>query len=107
VNGDLFGRQAVPLAAVRHGSTVLDVRGAPVGRVEYVGIGHPDEPLLLRDGTAQVDDPLWRVGFVKVHGYGPGARDFIVTPGQIAYVADDHVRLSVAADDATLSADPL
>lgn len=91
------GPQIGPLAAVRPGSPVLDVRGALVGRVGYVGIGQHD--------AIQSDDSPRPFGFVKVLGYGAGDRGFVVEPGQIAYVADDHVRLSVSAFDTTPSAD--
>ncbi|MFI7068408.1 hypothetical protein ACIBL3_45995 [Kribbella sp. NPDC050124] len=83
---------------------MLDVRGALVGRVESVGIGRPD---------GQVSDPwlfdhsLRWPRVVKVRGFRPDGRDLVVEPGQIAYVADDHLRLLVAADDESLSGDPL
>jgi hypothetical protein len=93
VNESLFDRRPVPLAAVCCGSPVLDVQGAFVGCVEYVRTGEPDAP-------ARCD-----LGFVKVRRDGPQGREFFVSPAQIAYVADDHLRLSVTADDVRLSAD--
>jgi len=95
--GHSFGPHAVPLTAVRCGSPVLDARGALLGKVEYVETGQPD-------GRSRTCSGLH---FVKVSGYGPGDREFIVAADLVAYVADDHVRLSVAADDPTLSTHPL
>jgi hypothetical protein len=123
MNENSFDRQLVPLATVCCGSPVLDVQGAFVGRVEYVRTGEPDlsagretgqgdvpPPAAMAQeltGDRQVDERLRSMGFVKVHRDGLQDRDLLVSAAQIAYVADDHLRLSVTADDVLLSADHL
>jgi hypothetical protein len=80
------------LAAICCGTPVVDACGAFVGRVEYVRTGQHGD-----DGDPPGGEQLRRGGFVKVC-CEPGDRAFLVAAGQIAYVAEDHVRLSVTAD---------
>ena len=80
-------RHAVPLAAVRLGMLVIDLRGAFLGRVKYVGTGDPSAGSTCGEA------------FVKVQGCPPRDRTLLIAAGRIAYVADDHVRLSVTADE--------
>ncbi|MFI6676835.1 hypothetical protein [Kribbella sp. NPDC050470] len=103
-SGGSSGGGAAPLAAVRHGLLVLDVRGALVGRVEYVGVEDPDEQ---RHETWLSGEALIWSRFVQVRGSRPDGRGFVIEPGQIACIADDHLRLSVGADDLSLSDDAL
>jgi hypothetical protein len=95
--------QTVPLAAICCGLPVFDVQGAFVGCVEYVRTGDPTCPTTHET----LAERLFHLGFVKVRRDGPRDRELLISADQIAYVADDHVRLSVRADDLTLSADHL
>lgn len=123
MNENSFDRQLVPLATVCCGSPVLDVQGAFMGWVEYVrtrepnlsagrdtGQGEVPPPGAVAEeltGDRQVDERLRSMGFVKVHRDGPPECELLVSAAQIAYVADDHLRLSVTADAVMLSADHL
>ncbi|WP_433169189.1 hypothetical protein [Kribbella sp. CA-247076] len=107
--GDPFGPSAVSLAAVHYGAPVLDARGAPVGRVVDVGSGNipaqsfaggePPDPW-------PADEALQGLGFVRVTRYGPAGHDLVISADRIAYVADDHLRLSEIFDDAVRGAEP-
>jgi hypothetical protein len=82
---------------VRAGSPVIDARGALVGRVEYVGLACPAT-------RGRADE---RAGFVTIRGTAPSVGSFLIDPEQIAYVTDDHVRLSIVADVLTQCDGPL
>ncbi|TDD13445.1 hypothetical protein E1218_34510 [Kribbella turkmenica] len=107
--GDPSGRSAIPLAAVCHGSPVRDARGAPIGRVVDVGTATVHAESLVRGeppGPWPAGDARQRLGYVRVSRYGPGGTDIVIAADRIAYVADDHVRLSVTADDVIFTDEP-
>jgi hypothetical protein len=103
--------QAIPLAAIRYGMPVLDVRGAFLGRIEYVGttdpgvVGEPhhgvlgNQPASGAPRTPSDADDTRRTGFVRLATCGP-RDDLLVASAHIACVADDHIRLSITADEA-------
>jgi hypothetical protein len=80
----LGDRSAGLLAAVRYGMPVVDVHGAFLGRIEHVGSSPPGE----------TGDP--QLG-LKISGT---KESLLVEAAHIAYVTDDHIRLSITADRA-------
>lgn len=110
--------QEIPLAAIRYGMPVLDVRGAFLGRVEYVGtgdpgaIGEPQHAVLGNLPASEAPriptdaDDARRTGFVRLATYGP-RDELLVASAHIACVADDHIRLSITADEAITDGTPL
>jgi hypothetical protein len=99
VDDDLTSSPAVSLAAVRYGMPVLDVRGAFLGTIEYVGSAEPGAALRSEEACPG-DDPRRRIGLVRLQAGGRRDCDLFVASAHIAYVADDHVRLSITASEA-------
>jgi hypothetical protein len=99
VADDLTSSPAVSLAAVRYGMPVLDVRGAFLGTIEYVGTAEPGTASRSAE-TPHADDPHWRIGLVRLQACGRRGCDLFVASAHIAYIDDDHVRLSITASEA-------
>jgi hypothetical protein len=108
-----------PIRDVTTGMTVVDADGETVGTVDEVrmadagavtGAGQmPASPAGSFPWLGEIFDPdsnlseqaqesLARLGFVRVDASGPFSGHRYVEAGQIAAVAGDEVRLSVAAD---------
>jgi hypothetical protein len=108
-----------PIRDVATGMTVVDTHGATVGIVDEVrmadagavtsagqappGPGSPLEwfaEIFSTDSglSEQAQERLARLGFIRVDANGPFAGHRYVEAEQIAAVAGDEVRLSVAAD---------
>jgi hypothetical protein len=99
VGDDLTSSPAGSLAAVRYGLPVLDVRGAFLGTVEYVGTAEPGAGPTSEE-TRRADDPQGRIGLVRLQAGERRGCDLFVASTHIAYIADDHVRLSITASEA-------
>lgn len=93
------GRRTVSLAAVRYGMPVLDARGAFLGTIEYVGTAEPGARPRCED-THHAGGPPQRIGLVRLRAGGPQDCDLFVASAHIAYVDDDHVRLSITVNEA-------
>ncbi len=91
--------QPAAIAAVRYGMPVLDVRGAFLGTIGYVGTGESGAATGY-DETHNAADARGRIGLVRLQACGRRDCDLFIAPANIAYVADDHVRLSITANEA-------
>lgn len=108
-----------PIREVTTGMTVVDADGETVGKVDEVRLsdaGAVTGAAPSAEGAAgpftwvadmfdsrtdmdgQAQERLARLGYVRVDASGLFAGHRYVEPGQIASVAGDEVRLSVAAD---------
>ena len=108
-----------PIRDVTNGMTVVDAHGATVGIVDEVRMADagavtsagqtpasPGNPfawvaeIFSTDSglSEQAQERLARLGFVRVDASGPFSGRRYVEADQIAAVAGDEVRLSVAAD---------